>query len=104
MKYVSLCEFMMSLFDNGDPDQFLFFVHNFNMNIAASGTLKMGAKVEYLRTLVYGKALRHFELLYSDVESTELLAVECIIKGLSLYFLPVNSLLKTKACNAPHNE
>ena len=32
-------EFKMSLFDNGNPEEILLFVHNFNTTLAASGTL-----------------------------------------------------------------
>ena len=60
----------MSLFENVKPDEFLLFMHNFNMTIAASGTLEMGAKVQYLCRLVCGKALYQFESLFADREST----------------------------------
>ena len=40
-----LYEFKMYLFENGDPEVFLLLVRNFNMNLAASGTLETGAKV-----------------------------------------------------------
>ena len=49
-----LYEFKMALFDNGKPDHFLFFVCSFNMIIEASGMLKAGMKVKYLRNLVSG--------------------------------------------------
>ena len=39
-----LYEFKMSLFENGEPVEFLLFVCNFNMNLAASGTLDAGVK------------------------------------------------------------
>ena len=64
------------------------------MTLMASGTLETGAKVQYLRTLVRGEALHQFDSLYADVEITEPLTVEYIIKGLALYFPPVNFLLK----------
>ena len=54
------------------------------MTTVASGTLETGTKVKYLRVLVCGEALRHFDLLSSDVESMEPLTVEYIIKGLAL--------------------
>ena len=44
--------------------------------------------------LVRGDALRQFDLLSADTEMTETLNVEYIIKGLALYFPPVNSLSK----------
>ena len=31
----------------------------------------MDARIQYLRTLVPGEALRQFDLLYADVENTE---------------------------------
>ena len=57
----------MSLFDNGKPEDFLLFVCNFNMNLAASGMLEADAKFQYLCTLVYGEALRQFDSLSADV-------------------------------------
>ena len=38
-----LYEFKVALFDNGDPEEFLLFVWNFNMTLVASGTLAIGA-------------------------------------------------------------
>ena len=47
-----------------------------------SGMLNMGAKIQYLHTLVHGKALRQFDSFYAEVESTETLNMEYIIKSL----------------------
>ena len=79
-----LYEFRMSLFDNGDPEEFLLFVRNFNMTLVASEKLEMGVKVQYLHTLVCGEALCQFGLLYSDVESIGTLTLDYIIKSLAL--------------------
>ena len=49
-----LYEFKMSLFDHGQPEEFLFFIHNFSMTLAATGTLEMNAKIQYLHTLFRG--------------------------------------------------
>ena len=57
----------MSLFDNGDPEEFLLFVRNFNMTLAASGALEAGAKIQYLRTLVRREALHQFDSFSADV-------------------------------------
>ena len=59
------------------------FVRNFNMTLAESGTPEAGAKIRYLCTLVRREALRHFDLLSADVESTQTLNVDEIIKGLA---------------------
>ena len=72
----------------------MLFVHNFNMTLAASGTLEAGAKYQYLRTLIRGEALHQFDLLSADLEGTETLKVDYIIRGLAQYSPPVNSLSK----------
>ena len=73
----------MSLFDNGEPEEFLLFVCNFIMNLAASGMLEVGAKIQYLCTLFRGEALRKFDLFSDDVESTQILNVDDIVKDLA---------------------
>ena len=67
---LNLYEFNMSLFDHGDMEEFLLFIRNFNMTLAATGTLEMGANIHYLRTLFQGEALHRFYLLSADVENT----------------------------------
>ena len=49
-----LYEFNIALFDNGNPEEFLLFMKNFNTNIAASGTLATGVKIQYLCTIFRG--------------------------------------------------
>ena len=39
-------EFKMALLDNNNPEEFLLFVCNFNMNIKASGTFNIDAKIQ----------------------------------------------------------
>ena len=85
----------MSLFDNGDPEEFLLFVRNFNITLSASGALEVGTKGQYLCTLVHGEALLHFDSFSADVESTQTLNVDDVIKGLVQYF-PPNSSLQTR--------
>ena len=84
----------MALFENVDPKEFFLFVQNFNMTLAASGTLATGAKIQHFHPLVHGEALCQFDLLFSDMEGTNPLTMENIITGLALYFSPVSSLLK----------
>ena len=62
-----LYEFKMYFFDNGDPEEFLLFMHNLNMTLSASGTLEAGAKIQYLRTLVRREALHQFDSFSADV-------------------------------------
>ena len=60
------------------------------MTLAASGTLEAGEKFQYLRNLVRREALRQFDSLSADVESTETLNVDYIIMSLAQYSPPVN--------------
>ena len=69
---LDLYDFRMSLFDNGNPEESLLLLHNFNMNLAATGMLETVTKIQYLRTLVCGEALHQFDLL----EMTETLNTE----------------------------
>ena len=87
-----LYEFKMSLFEHGHPEEFLLFMQNFNMTLTSTGTLNMDSEINNLCTLVCGEVLHQFDLLYADVENTETLNVDYYIRGLSFYFLPVNSL------------
>ena len=67
------------------------------MILADTGTIETEAKVQYLHTLLFGKSLHQFDLLYIDVKNTETsLDVDYLLKGLAWYFLPVNSLSKQK--------
>ena len=49
-----LYEFKLDFFDNIDTQEFLLFMQKFNMALAASGTLDMGTKIQYICTLVCG--------------------------------------------------
>ena len=86
----------MDLFDNGYLEDFLLFVQNFTMTLAASGTMETGAKIKYLCTLVRGEELRQFDSLSSDVQGANPLTLETIVLGLDSYFFPVDFLSKKK--------
>ena len=75
-----LYELKMALFNNGDPEEFFLIVCNFNMNLDEKGRLETTVKVQYLRTLVHGEVLRQFDLLSTDLESTNPLTVEDIFR------------------------
>ena len=74
------------------------------MTFVASGTLDMGANIQYLSTLFHGEELHHFDSLSPGVEVRETLTVDYIFRSLALYFPPVNFLLKKKSLDAPWNE
>ena len=82
-----LYEFRMSLFDHGEPDEFLLLIWNSKMTLAATETLDMDAKVQYLCTIFRGEALSKFDLMSTDVENTDTsLTADYIIKGLGWFF------------------
>ena len=77
----------MSLFYHGKPEEFLLFVRDFQITHAFTGTPETEVKIHYLCTLVYGEALRQFDLLYADVKNIEtLLNVDFLLTGLACYF------------------
>ena len=80
-------EFKMALSNNGEPEEFLLFIRNSNMNLKMPGALNAGAKIQYLCTLVRGEALHQFGTLSATSEN-----LESIILGLGTYFFPVNAL------------
>ena len=65
-----LYEFKMALFDNGELEEFLLFLQNFQMTLKASGMLAAGAKIRYLHMIVRGKALRQLDTLSVELGST----------------------------------
>ena len=67
------------------------FAHNFKITLEASGTLQDSAKIQYLRTLVHGEALRQFDMISADFESITPLTLETIF-GIRYVLFPVNAL------------
>ena len=77
----------MSLFDHGNPEEFLLFIRNLNMTLVSTVTQEMGAKIHYICTVVRGEAVLQFEFLSADVENTDTsLTVDYLLKGLAWYF------------------
>ena len=98
-----LYEFKISFFDNGEPEEFLLLFCNFNMTLAVSGTLESDAKFQYLSTIVCREALLQFESFSDDVESTETLNVDYIIRCVAQYPPPVRTPnIHLGQSNMPH--
>ena len=84
---LDLYGFRMSLFDHGETEEFLSFICNFQMNLAATGTLDTEAQVQYLSKIFLGEVLRQFYLMYYDAENTDTsLNMDDLLKGLAWYF------------------
>ena len=69
----------MSLFDHGETKEFLLFVLNLNMTLAATAKQYMDAKIQYLCMLVRGEALRRLEMENTNTPLT----MEYLIEGLA---------------------
>ena len=64
------------------------------MTLNASGALTYNAKLQYLRTLLRGEALRQFDNLCSQVGIMAMAHFNQVIIGLGTYFPPVNAFSK----------
>ena len=66
------------------------------MYLQAQETLTASVKIQYLRTLLRGEALRQLNTLCAQVGSTSKTHLNRIILGLGMYFTPINELSKQK--------
>ena len=55
--------FKMALFDNGNPEEFLLFVWNFQMTLEESGYIAASINIRYLPTLLRGEVLHQLGVL-----------------------------------------
>ena len=94
----------MALFDNGEPEEILFFIRNFQMNLKASGMLDASAKINYIHTLLRGEALRQLDTLYVEVGGINTTHLNHIILGLGMYIYPINAFFKIQVYDEPRNE
>ena len=85
-------EFRISLFENGEPEQFLLFQKKYKMMLDASGTLIADVKIQYLQTLLCGEALHEFDTLCVQIENTTTTHLNWILLGFGAYFLLLFSI------------
>ena len=72
----------MSLFDNGNTEEFLLFVRNFRIALEASVNLADNAKLQYLCMLLSGEALCQLDTLCAHLGSTTTTYLNRVILGL----------------------
>ena len=63
-------EFKISLFDNGEPEEFLLFIRDFNITFEASGQIIYGVNIQYLCTMICGEVLRQVDMFSAEVVNT----------------------------------
>ena len=64
------------------------------MTLEESVMIADGAKIQYFRTVVRGKALHHFDTFFAEVGSNTSETLTFIVLGLGIYFVSVNTLSK----------
>ena len=79
-------EFKMDFFDNGKPEEILFFVINFKMVLNASVTLAVNSRINYRPTLLCVEALCQFDNLRDQVGSITMSHFNRVVLGLVLTF------------------
>ena len=89
------------LFKNGElqvspPIKIPQLLTNFYKVMVGTGTSSTVGKIEFLRTLLQGKALREYNLIFATFGGTMATHLHEIRKGLLKYFLPRNALSKQK--------
>ena len=54
----------MSMFENGQPGNFLILLKKFKIAIDKTGTIAVAGLLNYLRTMLHGESLRDFDKLF----------------------------------------
>ena len=96
-------EFKIDLFDNSEPEEFLFFVQKFKITLEDFRMLADNANLKYICTVLRGKAICLFDTLFVQVGSTTTTHLNQVLFGLGTYFFHQNSI-KTKVRDAPRDE
>ena len=81
-----LYKFKMTLFDNGNPEEFFLFMQNFKMTPEALDKLFSSVKLHYLPTVLHGKAPCQIDTFYDQTGSTNTPHLNRIILGVGTYF------------------
>ena len=86
---LDLNEFKMTLFDKGNPEEFLLFMKNLKMTIKALVNLTTRTNIMNPLTILHGEAIYQFNTLCDQVGSTNMTHLNSIILDLGMYFPPV---------------
>ena len=92
----------MTLFYNGELEEILLFVQNFQMTLEGSEERAAGTNIQYYCTLLHGEALHQLDTLSVEVGSTTSENLKIIVLVLGTYSFLVNAL--SKKSDAPWNE
>ena len=62
----------MTLYDNGDMEEFLLFQQNNQTVLESSDSITKVSKIYYLRTLFHGQTLHEFKVLYEQINDSNI--------------------------------
>ena len=90
---------------NGKWEEFFLFIRILKMMLEASETLTDNATLQYLLTVLHGKALRKLKSLCLQIGRTTVKHLNQDIFDLGKYFTPVNEFSKQKCviCHGMRN-
>ena len=86
----------ISMFNDGQPDEFLALLNNFKIEIDGTGTTSPSGRITCLRNMLCGQALRDFDELISQNNGLTKNHLKIITEVLLGYFFPINALSKQK--------
>ena len=89
-----LYEFKRVLLDNGNTEEFLFFMQNFQIILEASGSLAGSSEIYYLLKMLCGGLLCKLDTFCVKVGSTTTAYLNRIISGIDTYCFPINAFPK----------
>ena len=99
-----ILKFKMVLFENGYPEGFLLFKHNYQIMLKVSGNITACAKIQYLRTLIYKEVIRGFETLCGEIGSSTTVHLKQILLVFKCLLSPNKYIAKEKWRSVPQNE
>ena len=86
-KTYSRYEFKTTLFDLGDPEEFILFQCNYQMILKVLGNIAMGEKIQYPHNFIHQQALCVFGTLCGKVDKSNTMHLNQIILILGSYFV-----------------
>ena len=86
----------MNTLDDGQPEEFLSLLRNFNIATDGTGTTTPYSWINYLRAMLRGQALRGFDKLQSQYVDATDNHLKLIQEGLLEYIFPIDKLSKQK--------
>ena len=86
----------MNTLDDGQPEEFLSLLKNFNNATDGTGATNSSGRINYLHMMLRGHSLKVFDELHSKYGSSTNNHLKLIQEGLIEYFFPISLLLKQK--------